>query len=62
MKKLTPVLLMIFLFAVSVQGQESYNNLWNTVHKLEVENRTKSALKVVEDIHKKAKKITTLPN
>ena len=54
MKKLTPLLLMLFLFSITSTAQKTYSNLWEEVEKLESQKRPKSALKVVEDIYREA--------
>ncbi|MFD0993154.1 alpha-2-macroglobulin family protein [Tenacibaculum geojense] len=54
MKKLTPILLTLFLFSITLNAQENYEELWSEVHKYELDNLPKSALKVVENIYKKA--------
>ncbi|APG63872.1 alpha-2-macroglobulin [Tenacibaculum todarodis] len=56
MKRITPLLLMILLFATNLNAQENFTSLWEKVHKFEVDNLPKSALKVVEDIYAKAEK------
>ncbi len=53
--KHTLSILMLILFANFSNAQtNTYKELWDTVEKLEVEGLPKSALKVVEDISKKA--------
>ncbi len=54
MKKLTPILLMIFLFSTTIKAQNNYNDLWKKVQQFEKDNLPKSALKVVNDIYVKA--------
>ncbi|MCH3881853.1 MULTISPECIES: alpha-2-macroglobulin family protein [Tenacibaculum] len=61
MKRTAPLLLMILLFATKMNAQENFTNLWEKVHKFEVENLPKSALKVVEDIYAKAEKNNNSP-
>ncbi|WP_299103660.1 MG2 domain-containing protein [uncultured Tenacibaculum sp.] len=60
MKKFTSILLMI-LFSTLVNAQENYKNLWDKVHKFELENLPKSALNVVEQIYTKAEKEKNTP-
>ena len=56
MKKLY-LILTVFMFSQfgNAQANNSYNQLWQQVDKHELENRTKSALQVVETIFSKAK-------
>jgi len=56
MKKLY-LILTVFMFSQfgNAQANNSYNQLWQLVDKHEQENRTKSALQVVETIFSKAK-------
>ncbi|WP_309477280.1 hypothetical protein [Tenacibaculum aquimarinum] len=61
MKRTAPLLLIILLFATKMNAQENFTNLWEKVHKFEVENLPKSALKVVEDIYAKAEKNNNSP-
>ncbi|WP_028890702.1 alpha-2-macroglobulin [Tenacibaculum sp. 47A_GOM-205m] len=60
MKKLTSILLMI-LFSTLVNAQENYKDLWEKVHKYELDNLPKSALKVVNTIYEKAEKSNNSP-
>ncbi|CAA0170549.1 conserved exported hypothetical protein [Tenacibaculum maritimum] len=61
MRKLTTVLLMIFLFSTTIKAQESYQSLWNKVAQYEADNLPKSALKEVNSIYKKAEKEQNSP-
>ncbi len=54
MKKLTPILLMIFLFSTTLNAQDNYSNLWEKVQKFEADDLPKSALKIVDEIYTKA--------
>ena len=55
-------LFMIILFSNFAQAQDSnYSNLWTKVEQFEVEGLPKSALKLVEDIEKKALKENNSP-
>mgnify|MGYP000427513662 CR=1 FL=1 len=56
MKRITPLLFILFLFSITINAQDSYKNLWQKVNKKEVEYLPKSALKIVEIIYDKAKK------
>ncbi|CAM1346398.1 Alpha-2-macroglobulin [Tenacibaculum crassostreae] len=60
MKKTASIVLMI-LFSTFLNAQDNYTNLWEKVHKFEVENLPKSALKIVETIYSKAKKSNNAP-
>ncbi|WP_299122092.1 MG2 domain-containing protein [uncultured Tenacibaculum sp.] len=60
MKKLTSIILVI-LFSTIVNAQKNYKNMWEEVHKFELENLPKSALKVVEKIYTKAEKEKNTP-
>ena len=58
MKKIIPFLTFILITNMSVAQDSEYNNfnkLWKTVEHFEKDGLPKSALKVVEDIAKKAK-------
>ncbi len=61
MKKITPFLLIIFLFSTMTNAQEDFSLLWKKVDELEKDNLPKSALKIVEDIYKKAQKAENSP-
>ncbi|CAL2086895.1 Alpha-2-macroglobulin family N-terminal region [Tenacibaculum sp. 190524A02b] len=61
MRKLTPFLLMIFLFSTTCKSQENYSELWNKVHQFEIDNLPKSALKIVDEIYNKAQKSNNSP-
>ena len=54
MKKITPIILMIILFSTTINAQNNFKNQWLEVEKLEVDGLPKSALKIVENIYKKA--------
>jgi hypothetical protein len=55
-------LLMIILFANFTQAQNpNYKDLWSKVGQFEIEGLPKSALKLVEDIEKQAKKDNNVP-
>ncbi|CAL2101970.1 Alpha-2-macroglobulin [Tenacibaculum sp. 190130A14a] len=60
MKKLTSILLMI-LFSTFIHAQKNYNDLWDQVHKFELENLPKSALEIVDEIYEKADKEQNAP-
>ena len=61
MKKFTTTLLLIFLFSLSVNGQNNYDELWLEVEKFEVDGLPKSALEIVDEIYEKADKATNSP-
>jgi uncharacterized protein YfaS (alpha-2-macroglobulin family) len=61
MKKITATIIMIFLFSAIAAAQDKFKALWLEVAKLEIENLPKSALKNVEEIHKKAVKENNAP-
>ena len=50
------LILIMILFFSTTNAQENYNDLWEKVQRLEVENLPKSALKIVDDIYAKAEK------
>ncbi|TCP22102.1 alpha-2-macroglobulin family protein [Tenacibaculum skagerrakense] len=54
MKKKSILLTMLILFSVISQAQNKYPNLWKKVEDFEKEALPKSALKIVEEIYKKA--------
>ena len=54
------ILIMILFFSIT-NAQENYNDLWEKVQRLEVENLPKSALKVVNEIYAKADKNDNAP-
>nr|WP_316933215.1 MG2 domain-containing protein [Maribacter thermophilus] len=58
MKNISIILSIVFFSQMTYTQEtpESYNELWSKVLKLEKDNYTKSALKVVETIYSKAKK------
>ncbi|MDY0780106.1 alpha-2-macroglobulin family protein [Tenacibaculum sp. IB213877] len=60
MKNFTLFLLMI-LFSTTVKAQNNYPDLWEKVHKFELDNLPKSALQVVEEIYQKAEKEHNAP-
>ncbi|PQB06151.1 hypothetical protein BST83_02345 [Polaribacter filamentus] len=62
MKKITTTLLLIFLFSISVNGQNNYDELWLEVEKFEVDGLPKSALKIVDEIYEKAANASNSPN
>ena len=51
----------MILFFSTTNAQENYNDLWEKVQRLEVENLPKSALKIVDDIYAKAEKNNNAP-
>lgn len=61
MKKTILLSLMIFLFSTTIKAQQNYQSLWDKVHKFEIDNLPKSALKVVNEIYEKAKKKNNSP-
>jgi TonB-dependent SusC/RagA subfamily outer membrane receptor len=62
MKKITTTLLLIFLFSLSIYGQNNYDRLWLEVEKFEVDGLPKSALKIVDEIYEKAANASNSPN
>jgi len=56
MKKTAPLLLMLFLFSAISYAQDSFDNLWLEVEKLDAKNLPKSALARVDKIYLKAEK------
>ncbi|OSY88506.1 alpha-2-macroglobulin [Tenacibaculum holothuriorum] len=60
MKKFTSIVLMI-LFSTLLNAQENYKSLWEEVHKFEIDNLPKSALKIVDKIYDKAEKTQNSP-
>lgn len=55
------LILIMILFFSTTNAQENYNDLWEKVQRLEVENLPKSALKIVDDIYAKAEKNNNAP-
>ena len=60
MKKILIVFIMTF-FSTVINAQNSFQDLWKQVHKYEIENLPKSALKEVTTIYNKAKKENNNP-
>ena len=56
MKKTATLLLMLFLFSAISYAQDSFDNLWLEVEKLDADNSPKSALARVDKICLKAEK------
>ena len=56
MKKITITLLMIIVFSSISNAQNSFENLWLEVEKIEIDNLPKSALNSVDKIYSKAEK------
>ena len=56
MKKTATLLLMLFLFSAISNAQDSFDNLWLEVEKLDADNLPKSALAGVNKIYLKAEK------
>ncbi|MEX1383380.1 hypothetical protein, partial [Lutibacter sp.] len=64
MKKFALIIMSIFLFSNNANAQQHYNNydkLWLNVKQFETKKLPKSALKVVDEIYKKAKKENNTP-
>ena len=61
MKKFIRTLLIILVFSSNLNAQEKYDILWLKVQRFEIEDLPKSALKIVEEIYKKANKSHNSP-
>ncbi|WP_075343951.1 alpha-2-macroglobulin family protein [Tenacibaculum agarivorans] len=61
MKNKSIVVLMLTLFSALLHAQNNYETLWNKVHTYELDNLPKSALKIVDDIYKKAEQNKNQP-
>lgn len=61
MKKIALGIFMILYFSSTINAQNSFNELWLKVERLEVDNLPKSALKFVDEIYAKATKEKNTP-